>query len=378
MNKINDLINRRNTILNEAQQLLNEGKLDDAKAKRNEANLIKDQIEEQKKLDAELANEIENQIENIAKAPINNPKETANALRAIINKAMNKPLTEAENALLLPRVDGNGEEYILPQDISTKIRELVRQMKSLRTVVGYIPAKAMTGSFPVEAFETVTELIDFTDGTDGEEEDGIKFKNVPYSLKEKGALIKLSNTLIQMTDNDLIAYVAKVFAKKAIVTENKLILAALKKGKTAKALADWKALRKSINTDLDPAVLYNAVVVTNQDGFDFLDSQEVDGKPILQPDPTQPSRILFKGLPIEVYSNALLATTSNKAPIIYGSLEDAVQVVDKGQYSFALSSEAGFKSNSTFGRIIEFIDVVQSDASDKCYIVGEIAITPAV
>ena len=44
----------------------------------------------------------------------------------------------------------------------------------------------------------------------------VEFKNVSFSLKEKAAFIKLSNTLLKLTDNALIAYIVEVFAKKAV------------------------------------------------------------------------------------------------------------------------------------------------------------------
>lgn len=306
----------------------------------------------------------------------NREKDTAMELRAIIKASMGKEVTAEERALLVG--GSNGEGYILPQDIRTKIIGLIRQYKSFRDVLGYMPTTALTGSFPIENFETVSELIDFTDGTDGSEADDIKFKNVPFALKEKVALIKLSNTLLAMTDNDLINYVAQIFAKKAVVAENKMAVAKLQNGKTIKQVADWKALKKSINVDLDEAVKYGLKVVTNQDGFDVLDSAlDSTGRPVLQPNPANPTQKLFMGYPVEVFSNALLpttGTTTKKAPLCYGNLAEAVKFVDNGKYSFATSSEAGFKSNTTFARVIEYVDCIQVDSSDKIYIAGELAV----
>lgn len=138
----------------------------------------------------------------------------------MIKKVTGKQLTEAENSLLLPSPTGsegtNGESYILPEDVSTLIHKKIRQYKSMREVLGYMPGSALTGSFPIEDFETLTGLVDFTDGTDGEDNTEVKFKNVKYSLKEKAAFIKLSNTLLNLTDNALIDYIVEVFLKKLL------------------------------------------------------------------------------------------------------------------------------------------------------------------
>lgn len=389
MKKSLEMKNKLDKLKNEAQVLLDNNKVDDAKNKMEEVRTLKAAIEVQEELEAEeeailvAQAEVGKESEEGKAADVKNKtKENANMIRAMLKKVTGKPLTEAENALILPSTTtpegANGEGYILPQDISTLIHKKVREYRSLREAVGYMPAGALTGSFPIEDFETVTELIDFTDGTDGDEDDDIKFKNVSYALKEKGALIKLSNTLLKMTDNALINYVVEVFAKKAVITENKMIVAQLKANKTIKALKGWKSLKSSLNKDLDPAVLTGTVIVTNQDGFDYLDSElDTIGRPILSDDQSSPTGKKFKGYPILMYSNAMLPSDGAKAPIFYGGLSEAIKFVDyNGLISFATSSEAGFKSNTTYARLIEFIDVIQADKSDKCYIAGTIDTTP--
>lgn len=391
MKKSLEMKNKLEKLKNEAQVLLDNNNVEDAKNKMEEVRKLKAAIEVQEELEVEeeailaAEAEAEKQKENETSGTLteNKTKENANMIRAMLKKVTGKKLTEAENALILPTTTApegtNGEGYILPQDIRTLINKKIRQYKSLRDVLGYMPAGALTGSFPVENFETVSGLVDFTDGTDGEDEDEIKFKNVKFSLQEKAAFIKLSNTLLSLTDNALINYVVNVFARKAVVTENTMGLAVLKSNKTVKAIADWKALKSSINKDLDPGVLFGTVIVTNQDGFDVLDAAlDSFGRPILQPNPANPTQNLFKGYPVEVYSNAMLPTTNGKAPIIYGNLSCAVCFVDlNGQIAFATSSEAGFMSNTTIARLIEFIDVIQCDSSDKCYIYGELTIGAA-
>ena len=384
MKKIDEMKAAYEAAKQEAQAFLDSKKTEEAKAKMQEVKDLKAQIELQAALDQEEAEQVQNKInEKEGFTPMNEVKDKVNsakAVRAMIKSKLGKPLTEAENALLVPASDNgtNGEGYLLPQDVRTLIIEKIRQYKSMRDVLGYIPTTALSGSFTVEAFETLTELIDFTDGTDGTEPTDIKFNAVKFALKEKGAILKLSNTLLNMTDNDLIAYVAKVFAKKAVITENKMALTALAATKTKKDLADWKALKASINVDLDEGVKYGLSIVTNQDGFNVLDAAlDETGRPVMQPDPTNPTRKLFAGYPVHVFSNSMLPTDTQKAPIIYGNLEEAAAFVDNGSYSFDSSAHAGFTSNTTVARVIEHVDVVQLDSSDKIYIYGQLSTAPA-
>lgn len=392
MKKSLEMKNKLEGLKQEAQNLLDQNKVKEAQDKMEEVKNLKAAIIVQEDLEKEeeemlalKSNEMKNKIEdkfgdNDTGLPQDSVKKNASFIRAALKKVTGKPLTEAENALLLPTstntTGANGESYILPQDIRTLITKKMRQYKSIRDVIGYMPVGALSGSFPIENFETVTELVDFEDGTDGAESNDIKFTPVSFKLKEKAAFIKLSNTLLMLTDNALINYIVDVFSKKAIVTENKMGLKILKSNKTPKAIADWKELKSSINKDLDPAALYDTVIVTNQDGFDVLDaSLDGTGRPILQPNPTDPTQMTFKGYPIIVYSNSMIPTDAKKAPIIYGNLKEAAKILDlNGNIAFATSSEAGFMSNTTVARLIEFVDVVQVDASDKCYVYGEIAL----
>ena len=359
----------------------------DITAKIDEIKNLKAKIAlvEMTEADEKLA--IENKTKNIETTKVednnmellnveNQTKENANCIRAMIKKTLGKGLTEAENALLVG--GSNGEGYILPQEIITKITKLTRQYKSFADVLGFMPVTALTGSFPVENFETVSALVDFADGTPVGDISDIKFKNVSFSLKEKAGFISLSNTLLGMTDNDLIAYVAEVFAKKLVVTQNAIAIATIKTGKTTLAIADWKALKKAINVKINEGVKDGLVVVLNQDGFDMLDDAlDGFGRPVLQPNPTQPTQKLFMGYPVIVFSNALLpttGTTTKVAPVIFGDLKDSVKFVGNGQYSFASDKSVGFLSNVTVARIITYIDCVQVDSSDSIYIYGEITI----
>lgn len=381
MSKLEEMQAKLAALINMAQNHLDKDEDEKAEQVFKEAQALADKIEKQKQLDKLSTGLKIPEAPETPKTPETaNDKENASFIRAALKKLSGTKLTEAEDALLLPSTTypngANGEGYILPQDIQTKIHEKMRQYKSLREVCGYLKTTALTGSYPADNDET-EGLVDFTDGTDGTYVTDPSFTPVSWSLKEKGAFIKISNTLLALTDNDLIAYIVRRFAKKAVITENAMAKAKLENGKTAKNLSGWVALKESINVDLDPASLYNTRIITNQDGFNVLDKAlDLTGRAVLQPDPTQPTRKLFMGYPVEIYSSALLPsdTTNNVAPIYYGNIEDGVQFVDLGYIAFASSKEAGFLSNTTICRLIEWVDVVQADASDKCYCFGKLSL----
>ena len=385
MTKLEQMQNKLASLIRTMQDHLDADRLDEAEQVKAEIIGLKNKISQQIFVDELEAETFKDKAKEI---PQNKQtKSSANFVRACIKKFSNQPVTEDEkdilinNSMLLPNTTNpngaNGEAYILPQDIQTNINRRVREYRSFREVLGYYKTTAISGSFPVENLDSITGLIDFEDGTDGNDTYTPSFINVTFKLKEKAAFIKLSNTLLALTDNDLIAYIVEVFAKRAIITENSMAVTVLKTNKTIKTLADWKKLKSSINKDLDPAALFQTVIVTNQDGFDYLDSQlDENGRPVMQPDISQPTVKRFMGYQVIVFSNALLPTVTRSshtyAPVFYGDMKDGAKFVDLGVTAFDTSREAGYYSNTTVARLIEFVDVIQCDSSDKCYICGEV------
>lgn len=358
----------------DAKKLSNEGKLEEAKAKTEEAKAINEQIKQ-----AEEIERMEEELQGDAGTPVTEPTadNKADVNKAFLKALMGKRLTPAENALI-ERADSETDEpngsILVPQDENTRINEYKRQYKSLRTHVREYRTTVISGSFVYENNSTMSLLQDIDEMEEIPQEEGPKFKTKGYSIKNKGAILPVSNYLLADEQSGLMSYVGRWFARKAVKTENADILAVMLADKTAKALADWKALKRSLNKDLDPALVPGSVIVTNQDGFDELDNAvDENGRPILQPDPKNPTQKMFKGLTIDVYSNNDLPSKDGKAPIFYGNLEEAITFVVRERYEVAKSKEAGFTKNATLIRILERYDVIKTD--NEAYIYGELAIT---
>lgn len=358
----------------DAKKLSNEGKLDEAKAKTEEAKAINEQIKQ-----AEEIERMEEELQGDAGTPVKEPTEEkkVDVNKAFIKALMGKRLTPAENALI-EKADTQSDEpngsILVPQDENTRINEYKRQYKSLRTHVREYRTTVISGSFVYENNSTLSLLQDLDEMEEIPQEDGPKFKTKGYSIKNKGAILPVSNYLLADEQSGLMSYVGRWFARKAVKTENADILAVMKADKTAKELEDWKALKRSLNKDLDPALIPGSVIVTNQDGFDELDNATDEmGRPILQPDPKNPTQKVFKGITIDVYSNNDLPSVDGKAPIFYGNLEEAITFVNRERYEVARSKEAGFTKNATLIRVMERYDVIKTD--NEAYIYGQLEIT---
>lgn len=392
MTKIDKMYARLEVLREAAQKALDADDMETAEKTMEDVKALEKKIALMKQLRTEEDEQLEAKTVRAAST-----EKTASFFRAVIKKLSGKPVTEAEEALLVPApaVDkslllpdpvtapgDNGEGYILPKDIRTKINQLMRDFRSMRNVVGTITTTALSGTLTVEDISGMTGLIAFSDGEELTASEDPQFSPVSFAMKEYGSIITMSNVLIAMTDNDLESYIARYFAMKATITENAKIIAKLKYGKTAKHLVKYTDLSSSINKDLDPAVKTITKIVTNQDGFDYLDSQlDTNGRPILQPDPTDATKMRFKGYPVEVFSNAQLPSDETYgAPVFYGALTEGVKFVTCGYYKYATSNEAGFTRNTKLARLVELFDVIQWDASDACYCFGylkEAAVNPS-
>lgn len=303
-------------------------------------------------------------------------KEKASGFKAIAKMIFNKPMTDAEKALIVGGTDG--ENLLLPQDIRLEINELRKSYKSAKSIVTVVPTTALTGSINYEK-GTPAGLVEITtDGTEITTETNPSFEAKKYTIRQFAKLIPISRLLAGAEKAGLMGYLNRWFVKNAIISENKEIFAKLKGTKSVKAIKGWEALKTSINVDLDPSALIDAVIVTNQTGFNLLDSEkDADGHPILQPNPANPTQKLFQGLPIEVFPDRLLPAETGKAPIIYGATKAGCTFVEYEALEFAVSEHFYFSKNQNCLRVIEGFDVMSTDNADSTYIYGTFEPTPA-
>ncbi len=318
-----------------------------------------DMLTEIKDLQKEL--EIENKLSE-PQPGIGMNVETRNSSSALaaFNKALrNMPLTDAE-AALVEKVDEDGG-YLVPEDQRTQIEELKRSLNSLKQYCKIVPVTTLSGSFPIEV-ESNGELIDFDEMDDLEEGD-IKFGKISWKVKNKGLLIPLSKQLLADEKANLLPYIDRHFAKRAVRTENKAIVTVMK---TATQLegTDYKAITKALNKKLDAAIAADAKIFTNQTGWDYLDSlEDGDGRPLLQPMLGDPTRLMLKGHEIVKLNDSEYAADTGKLEFWVGDLYSFCNFFDRMTLEMAVSEEAGFKNYSVFIRAVERFDVGKTDGA---------------
>lgn len=265
-------------------------------------------------------------------------------------------------AALSSTVDADGG-LLIPKDQETQVIELARDYSSLRDLVYVEPVSTLTGTRVIEVDGEYTPFAEVTEGSKISDIENGDFKAISYSCKTYGGILPIPNNLLKDNKGNLLYHVSKWFAKKKVATENKLIGDSLSTfSKTAmKGIDDIKTV---LNKTLDPAISANAIVVTNQTGFNELDKmKDTDGNYLLQPDPTKPTQKLLKGRPVKVYPDKVLANDTTKAPVIIGDFKRAITLFDR-QLLTVDSTNIGagaFETNSTKVRGLLRMDVQKFD-----------------
>ncbi len=312
----------------------------------------------------------------IPSAPEASP-EKADGFQAMTKKLNHQAMTEAEKAMISGDNAANGENLLIPEDVRVAINELRKTYVSAKSIVSVETTDALTGSVNYEA-GAPAGLAAFADGAEIAAADEPTFVRKSFKIQHMGKLIPISRILLGAEKAGLLGYINRWFLRSAVISENAAIFAALKTGYNGgapKALAGWKALKKSINVDLDPSCKLSGFIVTNQSGFAALDEEEDNnGRPILQQNPANPTEKTFQGLVVHVFPDAQLPNIDGTHfPIFYGDTKAGATFVEHNALEFATSEHFGFNKNQNYMRVIEGFDVMSTDTG--AYIYGSFTAT---
>lgn len=363
-----EIKNKIVNIKNDMKALQEQGKVDEAYAKIELLNQARKEleiaIEDEKE---EFKNIVENGKE------VGTPKANIDVNKVFNKLVMGKPVTEAEMEVYNIGTPGQVEHtpekggYLVPEEQANTLKEIRRTQIALKDYCNVVPVNTMSGKFPVATdqkglltnFEELTEI--------GQSE--ITFAQQSWEVKDYGDIIPVSNTLLEDTNLPLVEIIGSNFVKKSVNTENAEILKLLKAVKTKVTGKGYKDIVTALNVKLDPAIANTAVIVTNQSGFDYLDTlEDGNGRPLLTTDLTDSTKKLLKGKRVLVLTDEMLSQDAKKYPFYVGDLKEFANFYDRKGIEIARSTEAGFTKNATLLRTIERFDVKTVDAEAVVYV----------
>ena len=265
---------------------------------------------------------------------------------------------------------GSDGGFLVPEDIDHTIRELRRELNPLAPLFTEETVTAPTGwrvidTAPTTAMPSIDEM-----GTVLNNSDQPAFGKVTYSLTKYGLRIPVSNELLNDEVANLMAYLGRWFAKKLVITENSLLITCLKtltaSALTTEGVEADAAIKKILNKSLDPAISRSAVILTNQSGFDALDQLvDLNGRGLLQPDPTNATMYRMFGRRVVAMSDAQLPNTSNKPEFFIGDFKEFATLFQKEGFEVASTDIGGnaWATDSTEVRGICRLGVTKFDAN---------------
>lgn len=360
--KKQELFNQMEGLKAEARQLVDENKLVEAKAKAAEVKNLKEQIDLIEELDGMSFN---NNSDSKPLGQINDEKEIDTKYQDAFFKAFknqklsvdDREIIEIKNALT-ESTDADGA-LIVPKDVRTAINEYKRTLIDISQLATNEGVTTLSGSRVLEKLATMTAFANITDDTaDIADMGSPQFETIAYAVKKYAGYLPIPNDLLKDSNQNIIAYLTRWIGKKSVITNNTLFLAILN-ALTETTFADWKGMKKALNVTLDPMHAAGAKILTNQDGYQYLDTL-LDGnnRPLLKDDITQESGKILFGKQVIVVPNSQLATTGTTtkyAPMFIGDYKEGVVKFDRQTYEIASTNIGGtaFRKDRTEMRVIE-------------------------
>lgn len=257
---------------------------------------------------------------------------------------------------------------IVPSDIQTMIHEQMRALNPLSVLFATENVSTNTGSrvmdtAPTKGFTKVAEMAAIS------KDDKPTFSKIEFTVEDYALIVPVSNDLLADTDQNLLAYLSRWMGKKAVLTENALLLALLTAldGSAAPIAADGalKSIKTLVNTKLDPIFGAGASYLTNQSGFNFLDTlEDGNGRPLLQVNPADRTQYMVGGRAVHVVSDAVLPNKTT-APLYVGDFKTFGTLFRRQPMEIASTNIGGnaWATNSTEVRAITRLAAKTFDAA---------------
>ena len=366
MKKTIEILNKINTAKTEMKVLKDNGELDKAMNKVTEIENLKKEFKIEQIAEEEILNKVPDDLDN------KNKDAAKPEMLKVYNKALRGlDLNEVENAMIEAPGDANGGEFLVPIEQIQRIIQFKNSLISLKTKCDVIPVSSPKGNMPVE-FDTQDGLKTQKEMADINPSD-IKFSNIDFAIEDYSDLVFVSNQFFNDSAYDISGIINKRFAKKAVITENAQIFNVLNQC-TQLSGKDNMAINKALNVSLDPEVALQSEILTDQDGFNYLDSlTDKVGRPLLTESLAVPGAKEYKGKVITTVKNGAFEKTDGTIKFYVGMVEESVAFFDRQEITIAMSTDFAFNKRAKAFLVAERIDTKLKNPNG----VIQVTITPA-
>ncbi len=377
--KLLELLDKINNKKVEVRSLVDQGKIEEAKAAKDELKKLQDEFDILKDIDDTAVTNLENNTNKGVN--LNQKKDSVKEFADAARKGFRNSMNEGTAA------DGG---YTVPEDIQTRINERRTAKTSLIDLVDVENVTTNKGS---RTFKKRTQQTGFTKiGEGGKLSAGStpQFERMSYEIAKYAGYFPVTNELLEDSDANITDTLVTWIGDESRVTRNKIILGVIdQKAKTTiKSLDD---IKEALNVTLGQAFKQTSCIVTNDDGLQWFDTLKNDrGEYLLQPSPADPMKmVLCAGattVPVKVIPNDDMPSDTTtkgttKIPVIIGDLKEGIKFFDRKQLTLITSNIAvagelnAFEEDLTLFRAIEREDCKTKD--DAAFVNGVLTITEA-
>lgn len=255
--------------------------------------------------------------------------------KTVINPDNNENKAQKEMRSFEQYIKSRGEQRdglttsvpVIPNEIITPIFQVASDGSNLADQATVKQVSTGAGSYPV-AVSDPTKFLATKEELATIPDVDASVKNVDFKTKTFAGKVYLSQELIDDSAVDIKQEVQSQLQQLVLNTDNHNVLTLLQT-LTSESAANIDGLKKIKNTEIDPAILASdgSVVITNQDGFNYLDTlKDNEGRYLLTEDVTTQSGKQLFGLPVVVVPNVALPDVSGQFPVFIGNLPQAIAV----------------------------------------------------
>ena len=377
--KLLELLDKINNKKVEVRSLVDQGKIEEAKAAKDELKKLQDEFDILKDIDDTAVTNLENNTNKGVN--LNQKKDSVKEFADAARKGFRNSMNEGTAA------DGG---YTVPEDIQTRINERRTAKTSLIDLVDVENVTTNKGS---RTFKKRTQQTGFTKiGEGGKLSAGStpQFERMSYEIAKYAGYFPVTNELLEDSDANITDTLVTWIGDESRVTRNKIILGVIdQKAKTTiKSLDD---IKEALNVTLGQAFKQTSCIVTNDDGLQWLDTLKNDrGEYLLQPSPADPMKMVLcvgaTTVPVKVIPNDDMPSDTTtkgttKIPVIIGDLKEGIKFFDRKRLTLITSNIAvagelnAFEEDLTLFRAIEREDCKTKD--DAAFVNGALTITEA-
>lgn len=384
MNKV-DMLDAINEKKQQVIDLVNADKLDEAKEAKEELQTMQDKFDLLDDIEIEDKEKVETE-EEVTPMAVENKKDAIHEFAMAARSHFKSTMTEGTAA------DGG---YTVPADILTRINHYKEAKFSLKKLVRVENVTTNTGR---RIFQTKASHSGFSSVNEAAaigQTSAPQFGKIDYAIDKYAGILPVTDELLADSDANITDVLVSWLGDEGVATENTQILSLINPGSTGTNItsAPVDGIKYALNVTLGQAYAEGAAVITNDDGFNFLDTLKVDANSneyLLKPakDQTAPTPYTLavgaRLVPVVVVPNAVfpstVVATGNDAgtyiPFVVGDLKEAVAFFDRQQLSIMTSNVASinvtvnnatttlsaFENDLTMFRGIMRFDVVSRDS----------------